>query len=560
MLRPLVWLFAGVVLVAEWWLHWVVSTLRWALLTPLWRMEWVGSDGEESLAALPAEDAAAWRAYWLHRERERKACLGATESAATPWERWWAGVWRRGTGWTGKWLHRASGETPSRQALSHVQRWWARLAPGSASFCGGQDASHSDGDNFAADVSSRAPARSASSHGVQRRPCGQRRWPPVESFLCEANARELVEVRGYPCEEHVVETEDGYLLTVFRIPHGRRGDDIPQARRPVLLMPGFMESCEIWVCRASHLALPFLLAERGFDVWLANLRGSKYGCYHRRYGTRTVQFWDFGLDEMAHHDIPATVDYILGCSDAKSVDYIGFSQGSGIGMAALSRHPTVADKVRSLVALAPSTRVHGLRRSFMNTFVAANPSTLYLLFGRRILLPSSLFWRRVLPRDAFVWLMDTACQLLFGWSMQNIAASEKRLIYSHLYSYGSVKTMVHWFQVMDAARFQMYDSRHRPSRYGAAYTAHQVPAYPISQIRCPVALFYGGSDPLIDMQWLIGELPHAHQWRVDHYEHLDFQVARDVHTRVFPHVIEFLERVDVRERPVDGIKPGITGE
>eukprot|EP00166_Cyanidium_caldarium_P001087 ctg_1481.g431 len=244
-------------------------------------MEWVGSDGEESLAALSAEDAAAWRAYWLRRERERKACLGATESAATPWERWWAGVWRRGTGWTGKWLHRASGETPSRQALSHVQRWWARLAPGSASFCGGQDASHSDGDNFAADVSSRAPARSASSHGVQRRPCGQRRWPPVESFLCEANARELVEVRGYPCEEHVVETEDGYLLTVFRIPHGRRGDDIPQARRPVLLMPGFMESCEIWVCRASHLALPFLLAERGFDVWLANLRGSKYGCYHR---------------------------------------------------------------------------------------------------------------------------------------------------------------------------------------------------------------------------------------------------------------------------------------
>ena len=37
------------------------------------------------------------------------------------------------------------------------------------------------------------------------------------------DAADLVTTKGYPCEEHTVPTEDGYILKVHRIPHGQSG-------------------------------------------------------------------------------------------------------------------------------------------------------------------------------------------------------------------------------------------------------------------------------------------------------------------------------------------------
>ena len=34
---------------------------------------------------------------------------------------------------------------------------------------------------------------------------------------------ELITSKGYPCENHYVETEDGFILNMQRIPHGRVG-------------------------------------------------------------------------------------------------------------------------------------------------------------------------------------------------------------------------------------------------------------------------------------------------------------------------------------------------
>lgn len=34
---------------------------------------------------------------------------------------------------------------------------------------------------------------------------------------------ELVLPKGYPLENHTVQTSDGYILTLYRIPHGKLG-------------------------------------------------------------------------------------------------------------------------------------------------------------------------------------------------------------------------------------------------------------------------------------------------------------------------------------------------
>lgn len=37
------------------------------------------------------------------------------------------------------------------------------------------------------------------------------------------NVTQLITSKGYPCEQHTVQTEDGFLLSVQRIPYGRAG-------------------------------------------------------------------------------------------------------------------------------------------------------------------------------------------------------------------------------------------------------------------------------------------------------------------------------------------------
>ena len=53
----------------------------------------------------------------------------------------------------------------------------------------------------------------------------------------------IAKLRGYPCETHYTVTADGFILTVFRIPHGRAGpSDSAKTRLPVLLHHGLMDT------------------------------------------------------------------------------------------------------------------------------------------------------------------------------------------------------------------------------------------------------------------------------------------------------------------------------
>lgn len=37
-----------------------------------------------------------------------------------------------------------------------------------------------------------------------------------------------------------------------------------------------------------------LLADRGFDIWLANTRGNYYSKKHRTHKSKQKSFWNFG--------------------------------------------------------------------------------------------------------------------------------------------------------------------------------------------------------------------------------------------------------------------------
>ncbi|KAF3919798.1 hypothetical protein ABW20_dc0109218 [Dactylellina cionopaga] len=361
---------------------------------------------------------------------------------------------------------------------------------------------------------------------------------------------EMCEIWGYDAEEHIVQTKDGYLLGLHRIPRAK-GEEKPkrgQKGRPkrgvVYLHHGLMMNSEVWVCNLQpEKCLPFVLAEQGYDVWLGNNRGNKYSKKCIYTNSQDASFWNFSIDEFAMHDIPDSISYILLSTKVKSISYVGFSQGTAQAFAALSIHPELNEIIDVFVALAPAMSPAGLHNSIVDALVKASPDVIFLFFGRRSLLPSTMFWQSILYPPIFVAAIDKSLQFLFNWSGRNMSTQQKLASYAHLYSFTSVKALVHWFQIIRNKKFQMYDDDvQSPVGWGYGRSYYKPAKFPTKNISAPVVLVYGGSDSLVDIEVMMKELPdHTVAKVIPHYEHLDFLWGDENDTLVIPHVLEALK-------------------
>lgn len=117
---------------------------------------------------------------------------------------------------------------------------------------------------------------------------------------------------------------------------------------------------------------------------------------------------------------------------------------------------------------------------------------------------------------------------------------DKIIFYQHLFAYTSVRQIVHWFQIMRAKRFQMYDEGFSLQ----VGVGHLPPAYPLHQITTPLVLFDGTADSLQDVS--LRTLPSVvAKYTVQGYEHLDFIWAESVGRKVWPLVVQLLNRLQV---------------
>lgn len=255
------------------------------------------------------------------------------------------------------------------------------------------------------------------------------------------------------------------------------------------------------------------------------------------------------MDDFAFYDIPDSIDYILTTTYQSSLSYIGFSQGTAQAFATLSIHPVLNDKVDVFVALAPAMSPAGLTNSVVDSLVKASPQVLFLAFGRRSMLSSATMWQSILYPPIFVHVIDRSLKSLFNWSCRNISSHQKLAAYPHLFSYTSVKSVVHWFQIIRNKSFQMYDDDvQAPLSIGASDRYYKPAKFPTRNIKTPILLVYGGSDSLVDIKVMLRELPrHTVAKEVAHFEHLDFLWAQQVETLVFPHVFAALEQYAGRD-------------
>jgi oxygen-independent coproporphyrinogen-3 oxidase len=128
-----------------------------------------------------------------------------------------------------------------------------------------------------------------------------------------------------------VRADDGVDLSLYRVTGERRN-----GLAPVLLVHGTFSNRTYFLGTRGR-ALAFSLAQRGFDIWVAELRG------HGRSGERgRASAWHF--EDWIRRDAPALVRGVLEGSGNGRLAWLGHSAGGAIGAAftatggALCRH------------------------------------------------------------------------------------------------------------------------------------------------------------------------------------------------------------------------------
>lgn len=360
----------------------------------------------------------------------------------------------------------------------------------------------------------------------------------------------LVIERGYPITEHFVQTDDGYILSLFRIPHGREPPAENTTRPVVLLQHGLEDSSFTWVSNFADQSLAYLLADSGFDVFLGNNRGSTYSKNHAWLPVDSKEFWDFTWDEMAKYDLPSNVLFITELTGADSIGYVGHSEGTMQAFAGLTINQTVADKVNSFVALAPVAYDGHMTSPLLKLMILLGADKVVQFFGFKQFLPSSTILQKLDPYLCS--LVPTGCDdllfLIVGYG-QDLNNSRLPVYLSQTPAGSSVKNIAHFAQGARSGKWQMYDygcgilSCKNKRKYGQ----RTPPQYNLSALTVPTALFYSDGDCLadpIDVGKIYEEVPEGtivFSKHLTDYNHMDFVWGAHANTKVYPDVIKVLK-------------------
>ncbi|KAJ3055404.1 cholesterol esterase [Rhizophlyctis rosea] len=380
---------------------------------------------------------------------------------------------------------------------------------------------------------------------------------PTEAEAVEAIAKldtavELVQFWNYPCETHTVKTADSYILNLHRISNKRGETTAYTAPRPspkpaVIVWHGLAISSEAWVCCPGGPSrnFAFVLADAGFDVWMANSRGNKYSLDYHHDGKGPVNdFWKFGLDEMANNDVRAVVHYVRAQTGRDKVTYIGYSQGSAIGFAALSMDEELNQHVDMFIAMAPAMRPKPLANAKVSYIVDTfSPDILYKVLGRSSFLPFADAARRVLGPSNNAVLVQGALEGIFGWRCDKWPVRWRPALYSHLFSHASMKCIVHWFQIITTGTFSHYHPGADQSSFVATAAQSSCPPvpYPTRHITTKMHLFAGGRDNISDVDFMRKALPRSAVIDVvQDYEHMDFLWADSAKDLVWDKIVKII--------------------
>ncbi|XP_040065897.1 gastric triacylglycerol lipase-like [Ixodes scapularis] len=378
----------------------------------------------------------------------------------------------------------------------------------------------------------------------------------------------LVVSKGYPFERHHVTTDDGYVLEMHRLPGGRRPCTEPCHREPVLLMTGLGTDSASFVADFPDQSLGFLLADIGYDVWLANTRGNTFGKQHVNLSVKSKRFWDFSFHEHGIYDAPAQIDYVLKERQLSCLLYVGISQGTLMFFVMMSERPEYNAKVKAFVALAPFRKFN---KSPL-TIVKALPVTERLLrlagYANLDKLTSHSVLNAYTAKGVCGLSVQSVCTALadkimnFGSKYAN--RSRMPVYLCKLPAGTSMKNLQHFLQLMISKKSQKFD--YGPEKNAEIYGQAEPPLYSLDTMTTDVGAFWSLGDKLVfpdTVAQLIEDLGPRVKKNVyiddPDYTHINFVNALINPEVLFPDLLEFLARY--LGRPCErGLEPHMNEE
>ncbi|GAV62429.1 Abhydrolase_1 domain-containing protein/Abhydro_lipase domain-containing protein [Cephalotus follicularis] len=372
--------------------------------------------------------------------------------------------------------------------------------------------------------------------------------PTLSSVPNDGVCKSMVETQGYSCQEHTVTTEDGYILSMQRVPVGRSGNKT--GKPPVLLQHGVLVDGVAWLLNPIDQSLPFILADNGYDVWIANSRGTQYSLGHTSLNSNDQAYWDWSWDELAAYDLPVSVQYVHNTTGQK-LHYVGHSQGTLMALAALSQGKLL-DILRSAAMLSPIAHLGQI------TSLVARIAAIIGLVEENFGLGKGEF---APERDLVVKFIEGICILPGINNCDNLVtpitgpncclnSSRVKLTLEHEPQSTSTKNMIHYFQMITKGTLAMYDYGNVNDNMNH-YKLPTPPVYDMTRIPkgFPLFLSHGGQDQLsdvADVKVLLDNLQGHDSDKlmvqyIEEYAHADFVFGVNANQVVYNPIISFFE-------------------
>lgn len=396
---------------------------------------------------------------------------------------------------------------------------------------------------------------------------------------------------GLDAEEFRVQTEDGFIITLWHIynpkeykrtseserrpkspdvftedgenPHVERQYRDGEKRYPVLLIHGLLQSAGAY-CVNDDDSLAFLLCKSGYDVWLGNNRCG-FKPEHSLLQYNDPRMWAWNLRQMGVMDLPALVSRVLEETGFEKLGLVCHSQGTTQTFVALAKEqrPELGDKISVFCALAPAVYAGPLiDKMYLKFMRIISPPMFRLFFGIHSFIPLMMTMHRTLPGKMYGAMGYLVFSFLFNWSDTRWDRGIRDRLFQFSPVYVSAESMRWWLgrecfakhrcvlATWEAGQKEEVEDEEEEERRekamanssGRGRTAWYDEHVP------PMALWVAGSDDLVDGRRLLrrferGREPHVkvvHSKVIPEYEHLDVIWALDAADKVGKEVRDVL--------------------